>query len=219
MRLAPLAEERGVVEELGLDGVNKLGELLLLLGLHVGDGKDGGGLLVDELAETRLPLHDAEGHAFLAAERGEPHNELDGVDVVSDHNEVGLLLRDEVGHVVETVLDAGLALLGEGLESLLHRSALLGVGLVAAHRLLDRGRTLKTTLLGGSLLLGLHPVQELEESDNSGLVEAVVEDVDGGGDLQTVQKDLLLTLQSDVLGPLDKVSEIPVKINICVMSV
>ena len=210
VRLTPLAEKRHVPEELGLDGVNKLGELLLLLGLHVGDGKDGGGLLVDELAEASLALDDAEGHALLAAESGEPHNELDGVDVVGDHNKLRLVLGDEVGHVVETVLDAGLALLGEGLEGLLHRGTLLGGGLVTAHRLLDRGSTLKTTLLGGGLLLGLHPVEELEESNDGRLVEAVVEHVDGGRDLQTVEKDLLLTLESDVLGPLDKVSEIPI---------
>ena len=210
VRLTPLAEKRHVPEELGLDGVNKLGELLLLLGLHVGDGKDGGGLLVDELAEASLALDDAEGHALLAAESGEPHNELDGVDVVGDHNKLGLALGDEVGDVVETVLDAGLALLGEGLEGLLHGKTLLGVGLVTAHRLLDGSSTLKTTLLGGGLLLGLHPVEELEESNDGRLVEAVVEHVDGGRDLQTVEKDLLLTLESDVLGPLDKVSEIPI---------
>ena len=213
LRLTPPTEKRSVPEELGLDGGDKLGELLLLLGLDVGDGKDRSGLLVDELAETCLPLDDAEGDALLAAEGGEPHNELDGVDVVGDHNKLGLALGDEVGDVVETVLDAGLALLGEGLEGLLHGKTLLGVGLVTAHGLLDGSGTLETTLLGGGLLLGLHPVEELEESDDGGLVESVVEHVDGGRDLQTVQKDLLLTLESDVLGPLDEVSEIPIYKN------
>ena len=168
---------------------------------------------MDELPETRLPLDNAEGDALLAAEGGEPHNKLDGVDVVSDHNKLRLALGNKVGHVVETVLAAGLALLGKSLESLLHGKTLLGVGLVTAHGLLDGSGTLETTLLGGGLLLGLHPVEELEESDDGGLVEGVVEHVDGGRDLQTVQKDLLLTLESDVLGPLDEVSEIPIYKN------
>ena len=210
VRLAPLAEERDVVEELGLDRVDELGELSLVLVLDVGDGDDRRGLLVDEAAEACLALDDAERDLFLPAERGEPEDELDGVDVVCDDDELRLVLGDEVCDVVEPVLDAGSALLGEGLERVLHGLTLLLVGLVALHRLLDRGGTGKAALLGCGLLFGFHLVEELEERDNGGLVESLAEKVHRGRDFQTVQKDLLLSLESDVHGPLDKVSKISI---------
>lgn len=58
-----------------------------------------------QLHITDLALHDAVRHAHLAAEGGEPDHQLDGVDVVRDHNERRLLLLDEGGHVLEAELD------------------------------------------------------------------------------------------------------------------
>jgi hypothetical protein len=47
-------------------------------------------LLVDERAEAGLALDDGVGNALLAAERGEPHHQLDGVHVVGDGHEAHL---------------------------------------------------------------------------------------------------------------------------------
>lgn len=54
---------------------------------------------------SHLPLHDAVGDAHLAAEGGQPYDELNGVHVVGDHDEGRLLLLDESSHVLETELD------------------------------------------------------------------------------------------------------------------
>lgn len=71
----------------------------------LGDGNSGGGLLVDELTETGLALDDAEGNIHLAAESGEPDDELNRVDIVGDDNELGLTRLNELSNVVKTELD------------------------------------------------------------------------------------------------------------------
>ena len=60
---------------------------------------------MDKLAKVSLAAHEAVWHATLAAERGEEDDHLDGVNVVSNHDKLGLLLFDELGHVVETELN------------------------------------------------------------------------------------------------------------------
>jgi hypothetical protein len=51
------------------------------------------------------------GNIHLAAEGREPDDELDGVNVVGDHDELGLLALDQGGDVVDAVLqNAGLVL-------------------------------------------------------------------------------------------------------------
>lgn len=127
----------------------ELCELVGVLLVDVDDGNSGGGLLVDDLAETRLALDDDVRDAELAAEGREPHNELDGVDVVSDGDELGLLLLNKSGDVVKTELDHsgglrlddGLGILGLGLSSLQKASLLLGLALrlVLVEELEERG--------------------------------------------------------------------------------
>lgn len=70
---------------------------------------------MDDLAETGLSTLDNDvGNLKLAAERRQEDDKLDGVNVVSDGNEFGLLGLDEGSDVVETVLgDYGL---GSGLN-------------------------------------------------------------------------------------------------------
>ena len=98
-------------------------------------------LLVDDCAETSLALDDGVRDTHLLAERRQEDDELDGVDIVGDNNEVGLLRLDESNTVVETVLDE------EGLLRVLSLSLLLlSSGL---------GDSIKTSLL---LLLGLRAV-------------------------------------------------------------
>jgi hypothetical protein len=61
---------------------------------------DGGGLAADNGTETGLALDDDVGDAHLAAEGGEEDDELNGVNVVGDDDEVGLLLLDETDDVL-----------------------------------------------------------------------------------------------------------------------
>jgi hypothetical protein len=67
---------------------------------------------VDQLAESGFSLDEAVGDAELLAEVGEPDDELDGLDVVGDDDQLGLLLLDQLGDVVESELEVvGLGLL------------------------------------------------------------------------------------------------------------
>jgi hypothetical protein len=67
--------------------------------------EDGGGLLVDDGAETSLALDNNVRHTHLAAKGREEDNELDGVNIMSDDNEGRLLGLNEGNRVVKTVLD------------------------------------------------------------------------------------------------------------------
>ena len=91
--------------QVGLGGADEGRELALVLAADVLEGDDGGGLLVDDRAEAGLALDDDVWDAHLAAERGEEDDELDGVDVIGDDDECGLLRFDEGDAVVEAVLD------------------------------------------------------------------------------------------------------------------
>ena len=103
-------------------------------------------LLVDDRAETGLALDDGVGDTHLAAEGGEEDDELNGVNIVGDEDESGLLGLDEGDNVVETVL-GGVRLLTDIL-------LLLAIG--------DSGSLFGKTLLLLSLGLGTVLVEDLE---------------------------------------------------------
>lgn len=159
-----------LLKEVGLGGRDEGSKSLLVLGPDLGDGNGGGSLLAGDQTEPGLALHDNVRDTHLPAESGEEDNELNGVNVVGNDNELSLLGLDEGNDVVETVL-------GE--------DGLLGVG---------RGGlvTLLLSLLGlskeTSLLLlgrfGLVLVEELEELSGGVLVKGVGELGDGRGDLE-----------------------------------
>jgi len=205
--LSPVAEEVVVVEELGLDGLDELSEVSAEVLRDVRDSDDSGGLLVDELAETSLVLDDGEGDVLLAAEGREPDDELEGLNVAGDDDELGLALEDEVSDVVETRAEAGRALGDELLDDLLALgcSGLLVLDLLGLGDLLG---SLNALLADNSSLKGLHLVHELEESNGSLLGEGVVEEIHRGRALQTLDEDLLLALKTDVVWPGNKVSKI-----------
>jgi hypothetical protein len=90
--------------------------------------------------QTRTPeniplkthLDDGVGHAGLAAQRGQPDHQLNGVDIVRDHHQLRLAALNQRGDVVEAVLHhQGLLLVG-----LLAAGARLGLGLKALALLL-----------------------------------------------------------------------------------
>lgn len=67
---------------------------------------------MDNGTETGLALNDNVGDTHLAAKGREEDNKLDGVDVVGDQDERGLLVLDEADNVVQTEL-GGVGLLGD----------------------------------------------------------------------------------------------------------
>jgi hypothetical protein len=201
-----------------LNGGDKLGELGLVLGADLGNGEDSGGLaadvshepeqhpsvwrvtnlLVDNSSETGLALDDGVRDTHLAAESGQEDNKLNGVDIVGDEDESGLLVLNQANNVVETVLD-NVGLLGDILLLL---------------ALLDGGGLLEETLLLLGLGLGAVLVEELESLGGSVLVKNLLELGDRRRDLQAHVKDLLLALEADILGPLCHAREVALGLDV-----
>jgi hypothetical protein len=169
-----------------LDGRDELGELVLVLGADLGEGQDSGGLLVDDSSETGLALDDGVGDTHLLAERRKEDNQLNGVNIVGDEDQGGLLVLNQADDVVETVLD-GVGLLGDILLLL---------------ALLDGGSLLQETLLLLDLGLRAVLVEELESLGGGVAVKDVLELGQRGGDLEAQAEDLALALEADILGPL-----------------
>ena len=93
------------------EGSSKVVELSFVFLSHLSQSDYGGIFLVDELAEGSFSLDEAVWDVHLLAEGGEPDNEFEGLDVVSNGNKLGLLVLDELGDVIESELEmVGLAL-------------------------------------------------------------------------------------------------------------
>jgi hypothetical protein len=181
-----------------LDSGDELGKLVLVLGADLGDGEDSGGLLVDDRSETGLALDDGVRDTHLLAKRGKEDDELNGLDIVGDEDERSLLVLNQADDVVETVLD-GVGLLGNILLLL---------------TLLDGGSLLEETLLLLGLGLRSVLVEELESLGSSVAVEDVLELGESRGNLQAHLKDLLLSLEADILGPLNHATDISLGLDV-----
>jgi len=180
------------VVEGGLEGFAENFEILLVLLADGGDARSGAGLLSDELSESGLGLDDAERHVFLAAESRQPADELDRIDIMSDDDELGLLLLNQISDVVETELDDARSL---SLDVLL-------VGFVSE------------TLLLFSLSLRSQLLQQSRKLRELGLVAGVLELRDRRRDLEALQQDALLALEADVLRPFDETSQVSLRLDI-----
>ena len=120
----PVSSEGLVLIELSAEVLGKNFEVLEVLLADISESDASGGLLVDELAEASLTLNEGEGDSLLSAESREESEEFNGVNVVSNNNELSLTLFNEFSNVVETELD------NNWLGSLLGLSAtLLGLSL------------------------------------------------------------------------------------------
>jgi hypothetical protein len=153
---------------------------------------------VDDSAETGLALNNGVGDAHLLAEGWEEDDELDGVDIIGDQDERGLLVLNEANNVVETVLD-NVGLLADVLLLL---------------ALLDGGGLLEETLLLLDLGLRAVLVEELESLGGGVLVEDLLKLGDGRGDLEAHVQDLLLALEADILGPLHHAREVALRLDV-----
>ena len=91
----------GVVEHLhgSLGGLVEAG---LVAFSDVDEGDAGGGLLVAHAAESGLVFDDHVWDALSLAKLWEPHDKLNGVNVVGDDDELGLTVLNQIGDVVET---------------------------------------------------------------------------------------------------------------------
>lgn len=175
--------------------LNKVGELSLVLAINVDESQSRGGLLTNNLTEASLALNDDEWDALLTAEGGKPHNELNGLNVVSDDDQLSLLLLNEASDVLEAILD---------------NVGLLGLSLTSS--LILSGSEQTSLLLGGSL--GSVGVQELEEQCGGVLVEGLGELVDHRGNLQALEQNSALALNADVTRPLDKAGQVALVLQV-----
>ena len=153
---------------------------------------------MDDRTETGLALDDGVGDTHLAAEGGEEDDKLNGVDIVGDEDESGLLGLNEGDNVVETVLD-DVGLLADVL-------LLLALG--------DGGGLLGETLLLVGLGLRAVLVEELEGLGGGVAVKNVLELGDRRRDLQAHVQDLALALQTDVGGPFDEARQVTAGLDV-----
>jgi hypothetical protein len=149
----------------------------LVLGSDLGEGQTGGGLLTNELSQKSLGSNDAVRNLLLSAKVWQPEDQFNWVDVGGNDDQLGLLLLDESGDVVETALDHEWLLLVNGL--------LLGLGL----GFLDESLFLLLFVLRFVLL------EEAGETLELVLGQSVGELVDDGRNLQSLEKDFLLSLE------------------------
>ena len=88
-----------------LSGADDGGQLTLIFGLDVLNSQDGGGLLVDNSAETSLAFDNYVGDAHLSAEGRKVDHQLNWVDIVGNDNQSSLLGLNEGDAVIEAVFD------------------------------------------------------------------------------------------------------------------
>lgn len=186
----PLTDKLGVLVELLVAQVLEDLELRLILLVDLGEGNNGGGLLVDECSETGLVLHNEEGNLHLTAEGRKPKNKFNGVNIACDEDKGSLLLLNEGGNV---------------LQSELQLAGNLGGCLLSSSG--GSGGVLDTLLLGGGSLRTVL-VQQVEDTGGLILSNRLGELVDGRGDLKTLVEDGTLTLDAHVLGPADEAAEV-----------
>ena len=91
--------------QVGFGGADDGGQLALIFTLDVLNGQDGGGLLVDNSAETSLAFDNDVGDAHLSAEGRKVDHQLNWVDIMGNDNQGSLLGLNEGDTVIEAVFD------------------------------------------------------------------------------------------------------------------
>ena len=180
-----------VLVELGGEVILQSLQLRNVLRVHRRQGHHSGVLLVRESTQSALSVDNSERHAHLAAEGRQPHDQLDGIDVLGDNNELRLLLLNQMSDVSKSVLEDRWGRVASGGFS-------SGNGF---------GSSFETLLLG-SLRLWLVLLQEGEELSSLILVQSTIKLVDGRRNFQTLEKNFLLSLESHIARPPDESTEI-----------
>ncbi len=192
----PSSSNGDVVVVLSLESLSESLQRSSVFLANGGQAHNSGVLLVDQSTESSLALENAEWDILLSAKSWEPADEFDWIDIVGNNNKLRLLILDQRGDLMNTVLDGKRLLLVTLLTSSLGFSDLLETSL----------------LLLGSLWRIL--LQELQQFTSLVLVESVCELIDHWWNLNSLEKNLLLALESDVLGPSDISSHIPARLDI-----
>jgi hypothetical protein len=169
------------------DCLNQLRQLSLVFRSNLSERKNGGGLLVDNRAESGLALDDGIWDSHLSAQSWEEDNQLDWVDIIGDEDQRGLLVLNQANDVVETILG----------------SVWLLANVFLLLALLDGGSLLQQTLLLLSLALWSVLVEQFESLSSRVAVEDILELGNRRWDLETEVQDLSLALKTDILGPLN----------------
>ena len=91
-----------VIVEVSSEGSSQVVDLTLIFLPHVSQSHHCSILLVDQSAEGGLPLDEAVGYVHLSAEVGQPDDKLDGIDVVGNDDQLGFLVLNQLGDVIES---------------------------------------------------------------------------------------------------------------------
>jgi hypothetical protein len=129
--------------------------------------------------------------------RNSSETHLNWVNIVSDDDELGLLLFHQLGDCVA--------------------SGSQGCGLLRWSVILSGDLGFGLCLQAGALLqlcLWAILLQDLEELDGGLLVQSLRELVDWWWDLETLLQDCLVALDADVLGPADEAGEITLWLDV-----
>ena len=190
---APVATKFVVLVVRFHEGLTEGLEISEVLLVDVSDSQAGSGLHVAEFSKGSLTADKAERNFLLAAESGEMDNGLNGVDIVGNDNQLGLVLLNKSGNVVKTKLDEH--------------------GLGAGLGILGLGSSLEALFLVGP---GLRSVlsEQLEKLVGLVLVKSRLELGNGWGNLKTLHKNSLLSLDTDVARPLDHTGKIALGLDI-----
>lgn len=180
-----------------LNGINDLGEVDTVSGIDLAQGNGGAGLAADKQSQTGFALDDAIWDSHFAAQGRQEENDLNGVDIMSDDDELSFLLLNQLGDGVGSSPEEVGLLLGW------HFLA-LSLGLSDLLQTLGLGQWRFWTVL----------VEQLEQLDGGLLVQGLGELVDWGRDSQTLLENSLLTLDSDVLGPSDETGQITLGLDV-----
>jgi len=188
---APLSAVLDIVVVTLTSNGNNVGQLGLVLLAGLGQSNDRGNLLANELSQPGSSLNNNIGNILLAAKGGEPQDELDGVNIVGNDNQLGTVGLNERSDVVDSRDD------GKGaLDSVQRLSLGLGVS--------ELGKALFLLELG----LGAVLVEQAEQLKGLVLGQHSAELSKCGGHLKTLLKDSLLSLDPYALGPLNEAGEV-----------
>lgn len=186
----PLPDKIGIVVELLESQVLQERQLTLISLVNTSEANDSSSLHVHECTETSLVLDNHERDLHLTAKGRHPHDQFDRVHIVGNQDETRLLVFDQCGNVLETVLDLKGSLWGSFLTFSGSNSGFLN------------------TLLLGSRSRRAVLVEKSKDRHGFILSNRLGKLINSRRDLQALVQDSALTLQAHVTRPLDKAGQI-----------
>lgn len=190
---SPGFTEINVLIELAHENFGESFKVLEVFFVNFGQSKASGGLLVNKFSKVSLSSDEAEWHSLLSAESREEANHLDGVNIVGNDDHFGSSVFNKLGDMVQSILDV---------------ERLRGFGITfSGSRLLESG-----LFLGSSF----RAIFSEQFKEFTGLIffDSVLELSDCWWNLQSLHKNSLLALNSNILGPLNEASEVSLGLDV-----